>query len=98
MSGLDEQEELWVLEYKEWLYEDWIYSFKGFMATSEEDAKKKADILLKYNNYNYTEDGESYKFIGVYKAKESFNFFETDEELKNMNKANLDYEAEMDEE
>jgi hypothetical protein len=98
MSGLDEREKLWILQYKEWYGEDWIYCYRGLYATSYDDAVRKAGIWLKYCNYNYGEndDGDDYVFESLFLLTKNLKhgFLLHEDILLYMQENNENYERE----
>jgi hypothetical protein len=86
MSGLDEKEELWILTYYEYCYEDYITCYRGFKAINEFEAIQKGKLWIKYLNqeYNESEDEENpdYRFGNMLSSKKDSDFHITDSYLE----------------
>lgn len=90
MSGIDEVKKLWVLEYQEWIIEDYIYSYRGIQARNKEEAEMIGKMIVEYFNLNYnTSDDEEnldYCFVKIHSMTENNPFILSDEELVEMQK------------
>jgi len=99
MSGIDEVKTLWILEYKEWISEDYIHSYRGIMARDKEEAEKIGRMVVEYYdvNYNESDDEESpdYIFVRILSSIDSSSFIHSDEELLRMEEHLVEYREEM---
>jgi hypothetical protein len=98
MSGLDETGELWIIEYLEYCFEDYISSFRGVIAKNKDDAIDKGKTLIKYFNleYNCSDDvnNPDYKFQKVFNFGEKSIFRIQEKQLERMKKRILEAEGE----
>lgn len=69
MSGLDEMDKLWILEYQEFHVEDYITCYRGLRARDKETAEELGKLWVGYLNleYNNSDDVDlpDYIFITV---------------------------------
>lgn len=69
MSGLDELDQLWVLEYQEFHIEEYITCYRGIWARNKEDAIKKGKIWIENLNLEFNnsddENYPDYKYITI---------------------------------
>ena len=91
MSGTDEQQQLWILQYEEYLNGyDWITCFRGIFAKTEEEAKQKASIWIDCQNANSSEsDEKDYLIVKIFKpTHECHSFIICDFDINWMRKRN----------
>ena len=67
MSGLDEMNKLWILEYQEFHIEDYLTCYRGLRARDKEAAEEMGRLWINYLNveFNNSEDVDypDYKYV-----------------------------------
>lgn len=79
MSGLDEMDKLWILEYQEFHVEDYITCYRGLRARDKLAAEEKGKLWIKYLNseYDNSEDSDypDYVYVTITEAGVDFSLF-----------------------